>query len=109
MRKGLALGVVLGLIGFLYFTGRMDHALYPVGLNYHTCARNGFGAVFCGSELTQYESRINGAQRQLQQTEQSITSSESATLQSITSSETAAQESITQAECQADPSLSVCP
>jgi hypothetical protein len=87
MRKGLVLGIVLGLMGFLYFTGRMNHALYPVGLNFNTCAQNGFGATFCGSELTQYQNRINGVQQQISNTEQTLT----------------------QQECQSDPQLSFCP
>ena len=55
-RLGIAL-VAIVIVG-LYFSGRLDHPLYNLGLNYNACARNGFGAVFCGSELTQYEQRI---------------------------------------------------
>jgi hypothetical protein len=46
------------LIGFFVFTlaagwnaGTFDHVLVNVGLNAKPCARNGFGAVFCGKEL----------------------------------------------------------
>ena len=60
-----ALACVVALLGFLYFTGRMDHALYPMGLNFHACARNGLGATFCGSELTQYEQRWQGVEQQI--------------------------------------------
>ena len=93
--------VVLSLVAIvaaLYLSGRLDHALYPVGLNYHTCARNGFGATFCGSELTAYQDRIDGIQRQYQ-----------STMRTITRQEQAAQQSITQAECQADPTAPGCP
>lgn len=96
-RRQVVIAVVV-IVGALYLSGRLDYALYPVGLNFHTCARNGFGATFCGRDLTAYEARIHGAQRQLQETEQSITSSESAALQTIT-----------QEECQADPSAAGCP
>ena len=52
------LAIVIGLLVGSYFTGRLDHALYSVGLNFKQCARNGFGAVFCGSELTAYQDRL---------------------------------------------------
>jgi len=99
------IAVVVAIVAALYLSGRLDHALYPVGLNFNTCARNGFGATFCGSELTEYQQRIQGVQRQVNSIEQSVTTAE----QSISSSESAAQQSITQAECQADPSLPGCP
>ena len=55
----------------LYFTGRLDHALYPVGLNLNECAKNGFGSVYCGDELTEYRDRVvqplNEAQRESQE------------------------------------------
>jgi hypothetical protein len=97
MRKGLLIAVVV-IVGALYFTGRMDHALYPLGLNFTTCARNGFGATFCGSELTAYQARFQDIQRQEQSTMRTITQNEQRQLQSIT-----------QTECQADPSLPNCP
>lgn len=53
-------GVVLVILGILYFTGHLDHLLYPVGLNYNKCGKNGFGSVYCGKELTEYEERIEG-------------------------------------------------
>jgi len=86
VRKRWIIVAVVGVLGLLYFSGRMDHALYPLGLNFTTCARNGFGATFCGSELTAYEARFRGIQRQ----EQNL------------------QRTITQEQCQADPSLSIC-
>jgi hypothetical protein len=39
-------------------SGTFDHALYNVGLNAKPCARNGFGATFCGQELTEYRERL---------------------------------------------------
>jgi hypothetical protein len=48
---------VFAIVG-LYVSGRLDHLLYNAGLNYHECARNGLGATFCGSELTEYRARI---------------------------------------------------
>ena len=77
---------VVGIVVALYFTGRLDYALYNVGLNFHTCARNGFGATFCGGDLTAYENRVRGVQQNFQQTEQTIT----------------------RQECQADPQLNFC-
>jgi hypothetical protein len=50
-------GVVVALL-ILYFTGRLDHALYPVGLNLNECAKNGYGAVYCGDELTEYRNKV---------------------------------------------------
>lgn len=85
--KRIALAVVVGAVLALYLLGRLDYALYPVGLNFHDCARNGLGATFCGSDLTQYEQRWQGVQEQIQQ----------------------AQQAAQRAECQADPSLAGCP
>lgn len=104
MRKRVLIGSVAAIIAILYFTGRLDHALYPVGLNFHTCARNGLGATFCGSELTEYENRIHGVQQQISAIQQQAQQTE----QSITSSESAAQQSIAQQMCQADPNSSLC-
>jgi Skp family chaperone for outer membrane proteins len=41
--------------------GTLDHALVNIGLNAKSCARNGFGATFCGSELEEYRARIQRA------------------------------------------------
>jgi hypothetical protein len=57
-RRALIVLVVLAL-GGLYFSGRLDHLLYNVGLNYHECARNGLGATFCGHELTEVRARFS--------------------------------------------------
>jgi hypothetical protein len=62
-RRLLIVLLVLG-VGALYFSGRLDHLLYNVGLNYNQCARNGLGAVFCGSELAEYRTRVEGAARE---------------------------------------------
>src|ERR1039458_10445870 len=56
-RKVLIVLAVLALIG-LYARGTFDHLLYNVGLNAHECARNGFGATFCGHELDEYRAKI---------------------------------------------------
>ena len=62
-RQVLIVLVVLAL-GSLYLTGRLDHLLYNVGLNYKECARNGLGATFCGSELTEYREHTETAVRE---------------------------------------------
>ncbi|HST33035.1 MAG TPA: hypothetical protein VLJ80_05885 [Solirubrobacteraceae bacterium] len=56
--------VLIFLIGG-YVSGTFDHVLYNVGLNYKECARNGFGATFCGSELDEYRERVQGVQNRL--------------------------------------------
>ncbi|HWF31179.1 MAG TPA: hypothetical protein VG188_01335 [Solirubrobacteraceae bacterium] len=70
-RKWPALLTVIVLIVFVggYLSGTFDHVLYNVGLNYKECARNGFGATFCGSELDQYRERIQSVQTRLGETE----------------------------------------
>lgn len=85
-RWKIAASVVVAILALMYFTGRLDYLLYPVDLNLHDCGKNGYGAVFCGSDLTAYQNRIQGVQQQVQQTEQTIT----------------------QQECQADPHLPFC-
>jgi hypothetical protein len=62
--RRLLLVLLVLAIGGLYLSGRLDHLLYNVGLNYNQCARNGFGAVFCGKELTEYGERVSGAERE---------------------------------------------
>jgi hypothetical protein len=49
----LAVAVVIVLV-VAWRSGTFDHVLYNVGLNAKPCARNGFGATFCGQELTEY-------------------------------------------------------
>jgi hypothetical protein len=71
--KRVTLGLVVLVLAALYFSGRLDPLLYKVGLNFHKCGENGFGAVFCGSALTQYENRINAAEQAAQQAERSLT------------------------------------
>ena len=95
--KPILVAFVIGIAGAYYATGRLDYALYPVGLNLHTCARNGFGATFCGSDLTAYDIRIRGVQQQLQQTQRTLAQQAQA-----------AQSAAKQAECQADPALAFC-
>ncbi len=86
MKWKVTLLVVVVIVGVMYFSGRLDYALYNVGLNFNTCARNGFGATFCGADLTEYENRMRRVQLQISQ----------------------AQQTLTQQECQADPQLSFC-
>lgn len=38
--------------------GTFDRVLYNVGLNTQECARNAFGATFCGHELSEYRKRV---------------------------------------------------
>jgi hypothetical protein len=51
-------GAAIAVLLILYFTGRLDHALYPVGLNLNECGKNGFGSVYCGDELTEYRNNV---------------------------------------------------
>jgi hypothetical protein len=64
-------GAAIAVLLILYFTGRLDHVLYPLGLNLNECAKNGFGSVYCGDELTEYRNRvvqpINEAQNEAQE------------------------------------------
>jgi hypothetical protein len=46
--------VVLVIVGILYFTGKLDPLLANVGLNFHPCVKNGFGATFCGQDAKNY-------------------------------------------------------
>jgi hypothetical protein len=71
--KRVVAGIVVLIVAALYFTGRLDNTLYKVGLNFHKCAENGFGAVFCGSALTDYENRIGATERAAQQAERALT------------------------------------
>jgi hypothetical protein len=53
----VAAGVAIAILVLLWRAGTFDHALVNVGLNAKECARNGFGATFCGKELTEYRER----------------------------------------------------
>ena len=55
-RIGVAL--ILVIVFVLWRLGTFDHALYNVGLNAKECARNGYGATFCGKELDEYRERL---------------------------------------------------
>lgn len=46
--------VVWALAVGAWGAGTFDHALAPLGLNAQDCARNGFGATFCGDALDRY-------------------------------------------------------
>ncbi len=62
--------IVAGVIVvLLYLSGRLDRELYKVGLNYHQCGQNGFGAVFCGDDLTAYNDHLQAVQQQATQAE----------------------------------------
>ena len=51
---------IVGVI-LLWSTGMFDQGLYKFGLNAHECAQNGFGAVFCGDELQEYQQHFRHA------------------------------------------------
>ena len=53
----IGVGLVI-LLGSLWISGGLDHTLYPLGMNKNECARNAFGAVFCGEELEQYRLQL---------------------------------------------------
>ncbi len=67
-RRGILIALAIIVAG-LYFSGRLDYVLYPAGLNFHACARNGFGATFCGPDLTAYDARLRNAARQARMVE----------------------------------------
>src|ERR1700722_17206571 len=80
----LLLVVAVLVLFAMWRAGTFDHALVNVGLNAKSCARNGFGATFWGSELEEYrahiqrsrtegeaaESKIRGLQRQSEEDNQ---------------------------------------
>ncbi len=53
------LALLILIVGAAYVHGSFDRPLSNVGLNWHSCARNGLGATFCGDELTEYRERFN--------------------------------------------------
>jgi hypothetical protein len=59
--RGMVIGAVVGVLAFLYFSGRLDPTLYHVGLNFTECGQNGYGAVYCGDDLTEYNRRVESA------------------------------------------------
>jgi hypothetical protein len=50
--------LLIALLIALWSRGTFDHLLVNVGLNAKECARNGFGATFCGDELDRYRRQI---------------------------------------------------
>lgn len=70
-RWGRRLAIVVAVIAVigLWQAGAFDHALVNVGLNAKECARNGFGATFCGQELTEYRERLNLVKSESEATE----------------------------------------
>jgi hypothetical protein len=87
--KRVVIGSVVVILVGLYLSGRLDPLLYKVGLNFHKCGQNGFGAVFCGSALTQYENRIRGAEQAVQRALHPATTSTTSTATSSAASTTA--------------------
>ena len=73
-RKGITIvvGVAIAALLGLYFTGSLDRPLYSVGLNFHECARNGFGATFCGKELDEYRARIERVKESVTHTKENL-------------------------------------
>lgn len=66
----IVIGAIIGVLVFLYLSGRLDSTLYPIGLNLNECGKNAYGAVYCGDELTEYrnnvEQPLNEAQNEIQ-------------------------------------------
>jgi hypothetical protein len=56
--------------------GAFDHALVNVGLNAKECARNGFGATFCGQELVEYRERTERAKQDAEETSRRLEETE---------------------------------
>ena len=56
--KPLVIVIAILLVLGAWTQGTFDHLLVNVGLQYNDCARNGFGATFCGDELEEYQIRI---------------------------------------------------
>jgi len=57
-RKAIIIVAIVLLIGFAWTRGTFDNFLWRVHLNYNDCAQNGFGAVFCGDALKNYQKEI---------------------------------------------------
>lgn len=62
-RRLVALAIVAVLI-IAWQAGTFDHILVNVGLNAEPCARNGFGAVFCGKELEERQAQQEQAKQE---------------------------------------------
>jgi len=77
-QKGILIGVgvVVAILLGLYFNGNLDRTLYPVGLNFHECARNGLGATFCGTELDEYRAKIERVKESVTHTKENLETSE---------------------------------
>ena len=48
--KPLVIVIAILLVLGAWTQGTFDHLLVNVGLQYNDCARNGFGATFCGDD-----------------------------------------------------------
>jgi hypothetical protein len=61
-RKRVIVGLLLAVIALLglWVSGRMDPALAHIGLNFHDCIQNPFGATYCGDSAIKYEHNIQG-------------------------------------------------
>lgn len=51
----------------IYLSGSLDRPLSSVGLNYHECGTNAFGATFCGDQLDEYNQKLEAVKREAQQ------------------------------------------
>jgi hypothetical protein len=78
MRRGrwIAAVVVVLVLAGLYVHGSFDRVLYPVGLNAHECARNGFGATFCGKELDEYRAKVKAVATGLEESKRNLQATE---------------------------------
>jgi len=63
-RKRWLIAIAVVTVFLFWQAGTFDHALVSVGLNANECGRNGFGATFCGNELTEYRGRQEQAKRE---------------------------------------------
>jgi vacuolar-type H+-ATPase subunit I/STV1 len=61
--------LVVVLVG-AWRAGSFDHALVNVGLNAKECARNGFGATFCGEELDEAREHQRQVSQELEKTKE---------------------------------------
>jgi hypothetical protein len=50
-------------LGGIWTNGTFDYALVNLHLNFNECARNGFGATFCGPDLEEYKDKIGSYSR----------------------------------------------
>ena len=56
----LTITLIVLVLAVAWTQGVFDNLLWHVGLNFNDCGQNGFGAVFCGDALTQYQQNFGG-------------------------------------------------